>query len=504
MNTKPRVRFAPSPTGPLHIGGVRTALYNYLFAKKHQGDFILRIEDTDQKRFVEGSEDYLIESLDWLGITPNEGFRVGGEYGSYKQSERKEIYKKHLEILLSSQAVYYAFDTSDALDQKRKEYEQRKEVFSYNYETRESLDNSLSRSEEETLEKINNGEPYVIRFKNPVNKVIKINDLIRGEISVNTNNLDDKILFKSDGLPTYHLANVVDDYLMKISHVIRGEEWLPSTPLHCQLYEAFGWEKPQFAHLPLLLKPEGKGKLSKRDGDKGNFPVFPLKWNPSEEIDFMGYREEGYLPEAVVNMLALLGWNPGTEQEFFSKEELIQAFDLDKVSKSGARFSIDKAKSFNQHYLQNKDSAELAIILEEIALENGVEKSLTFHTKIVEAIKERAVFAKDLWTIAKPIYIAPIEYDTKTVKKIWKENTPNLMSQLTEQLESIDLFERENIQTTIKSWIEENEFGFGKIMQPARLALCGEISGPDLFQITAILGKEESVQRIKSAIVNLD
>lgn len=487
-----RVRFAPSPTGPLHIGGVRTALYNYLFAKKHGGDFIIRIEDTDQTRFVEGAEQYILDSLQWLNIMPNEGQGVGGDYGSYKQSERKEIYQQYIQELLENGKAYYAFDTPEELDELRKEYESRKEVFSYDASVRENLNNSLQLSQEEVNQRLASGEKYVIRFKIPANEVIEMQDIVRGKVTVNSNTLDDKVLFKSDGLPTYHFANIVDDHLMKITHVIRGEEWLPSMPLHVMLYRAFGWEAPEFAHLALILKPTGKGKLSKRDGAEGGFPIFPLTWE-----DSIGYREEGYLPESVVNMLALLGWNPGTEQEIFSLEELAQAFDLTKVSKSGARFSKEKAVWFNHQYMQQKSDAELLQLFKNQKESNLSDEVLL---KIITLVKERANFPQDLVTQSMCFFENPSKYDEKAMQKAWKEDTPALMQELVNCIKNIDDFSVENLEKEIKGWISAKEIGFGKVMQPLRIALVGELSGPDLMQIMNIIGKENTLERLQNII----
>ncbi len=487
-----RVRFAPSPTGPLHIGGVRTALYNYLFAKKNNGKFILRVEDTDQTRFVEGAENYILDSLKWLKIFPDEGQQIGGDFGPYKQSERKDIYQKHIQELLDKGKAYYAFDTPEELSELRKQYESKKEMFSYNYITRQNLNNSLILSKEEVQSRIKDGIPYVIRFKMPVNEDIIMEDIVRGIIKVNTSTLDDKILFKSDGLPTYHFANIVDDHLMQITHVIRGEEWLPSLPLHVMLYNAFQWKSPEFAHLALILKPTGKGKLSKRDGIEGGFPIFPMTW-----LDSDGYKEEGYFPEAVVNMLALLGWNPGTEQEIFSLEELVQSFDLNKVGKSGARFSKDKAEWFNNHYLQSKSAEELLPEYKSLITSTFDDLILV---KIINLVKERANFIKDLVDQSRFFFITPKSYVEKGYKKAWKEGTDELMCELKEIIMSTDDFSTEGLQSVVKQWITSKEIGFGKVMQPLRLALVGDMKGPDLFDIMSILGKEETLKRIENII----
>ncbi len=498
MTKKVRVRFAPSPTGPLHIGGVRTALFNYLFAKKNGGDFILRIEDTDQNRFVEGAEDYIINSLNWCGISFDEGPGKDRGYGPYKQSERKELYKKYAQELLDSGNAYYAFDTSENLDAHRKDHEEKGKTFIYNWHNREKLDNSLTLSKEEVATKIAEGEAYVIRFKSPQDQTLVLNDIVRGEMKIDTNVLDDKILFKSDGMPTYHLANIVDDHLMEISHVIRGEEWLPSLALHQLLYTAFGWEVPQFAHLPLIMKPVGKGKLSKRDGEKLGFPVFPLSWNESK-----GYKEEGYFPEAVVNFLALLGWNPGTEQELFSLEELVSEFSLERVNKSGARFDPEKTRWFNQQYLQHKSVEELGPIFQGILKEKGIIKEDLLVNKVVGLIKERAVFATDLWNLSEFFFETPTAYNQKAVKKQWKEQTPSLMQGLITLIDEIKNFSSSNIEVVVKQWIADNEYSFGQIMAPLRLALVGELKGPHVFDIIEVIGKKETIARLTKAIETL-
>ncbi len=521
MINKVRVRFAPSPTGPLHIGGVRTALFNYLFAKKHNGTFILRIEDTDQTRYVEGAEQYIVKALNWLNIPFDEGPETNGDFGPYRQSERKDIYKKYIQQLLDSGNAYYAFDTSEKLDFHRKDHEAKGKTFIYNWHNRLKLDNSLSLSAEEVQQRISNDEKYVIRFKSPQDETLILNDLIRGEIKIDTNILDDKILFKSDGMPTYHLANIVDDHLMQISHVIRGEEWLPSLALHVLLYRAFGWNAPEFAHLPLILKPVGKGKLSKRDGDKMGFPVFPLEWK-ADSAESRGYREDGYFPEAVVNMLALLGWNEGdgTEKEMYSLEELVNAFSLENVSKSGAKFNPDKTKWFNQHYLQQKSDSELTElfipILEKELLEAAADKEAAkdqiqlfiennngYVTKVIGLIKERATFVSDFWELGKFFFVAPTSYDEKAAKKAWKEDTSKLMSELVTQLESIEDFSTDNVEPFVKDWITSKEIGFGKVMQPLRLSLVGKMSGPHIFDIMSLIGKEETISSIERAISTL-
>ena len=502
MSKQVRVRFAPSPTGPLHIGGVRTALFNYLFAKKNNGVFYLRIEDTDQNRFVPGAEEYILEALNWLGIAPSETIGINEKFGPYRQSERKHLYKQYADQLINSGWAYYAFDTQEALDAHRKQHEAEGKTFIYNWHNREKLDTSLVLSEEETNQRIASGADYVIRFKTPVNETLHLQDIIRGDIKFETNLLDDKVLFKSDGMPTYHLANIVDDHLMETSHVIRGEEWLPSMPLHSLLYKAFGWEAPQFAHLPLILKPIGNGKLSKRDGDKMGFPVFPLEWNEASSMTkSMGYRENGFFPEAVVNFLALLGWNDGTEKEIFSLEELCEKFDLNRVHKAGAKFDPEKNKWFNHHYLQEQSNESLAKAFELILSEKGISTSLDLN-KIVSLIKERADFVTDFWELSDYFFLAPTSYDEKAVKN-WKEETPALMQQLISVIENIGDFSSENMETIIKDWMTKNEIGMGKVMQPFRLSLVGALKGPHLFDIAEMIGKEETIRRLESAIKNI-
>ncbi len=507
MSQQVRVRFAPSPTGPLHMGGVRTVLYNYLFARNHGGKMILRIEDTDSQRFVPGAEEYIIESLRWCGIEIDEGVGVGGPHAPYRQSERREIYLKYALQLVEAGWAYYAFDTAAELDALRKECESRGETFAYNYTVREKLPTSLSLSAEEVRERIDRGDQWVIRFKMPVDETVEMDDLIRGHVKVNTSTLDDKVLYKSvDALPTYHLANIVDDHLMEISHVIRGEEWLPSLPLHYLLYRAFGWEasRPQFAHLPLLLKPTGGGKLSKRDGDKMGFPVFPLFWrSPSTGETARGYREDGYFPEAFVNMLALLGWNPGTEQEIFSMQELIDAFSLDRVSKSGARFQPDKAKWFNAQYMHRKSDAELAALFQPILREHGVEVSDEIAGRAAGIMKERATFITDLWDLTSYFFIAPHEYDEKQVKKYWKGDNPAHLAEVREVLASIDDFSLENTERVVNAWIAEKGYGMGQVMNTLRLALVGAGKGPGMYDVTSFLGKEETLRRIDYLLANL-
>ena len=502
MNKPVRVRFAPSPTGPLHIGGVRTALFNYLFAKKHGGTFYIRIEDTDQTRFVAEAEDYIFEALEWLGISPDETIGKNEKFGPYRQSDRKEIYKQYADKLIQSGWAYYAFDTPEKLDELRKNAETEGKTFIYNHTVREKLDTSLNFSDEIVKTRIANGEHYVIRFKTPVNETLHLQDIIRGEVQFDTNLLDDKVLFKSDGMPTYHLANIVDDHLMETSHVIRGEEWLPSMPLHVMLYRAFGWEAPEFAHLPLILKPIGNGKLSKRDGDKLGFPVFPLEWRDDSSMTISkGYKEAGFFPEAVINFLALLGWNDGTEQEIFNLAELIEKFDLKRIHKSGAKFDPEKNKWFNHKYLQVKSDKSLA---NSFALElEKREVSTTLDLeKIVSLVKERANFVTEFWDLADYFFVAPTSYDEKAAKN-WKEETPEIMKQVIEQLQNIADFNSLNIETLLKEWMTTNEIGMGKVMQPLRLSLVGALKGPHLFDIIELIGKEETISRIEKAIASL-
>lgn len=502
MNTSIRVRFAPSPTGPLHIGGVRTALFNYLFAKKHGGTFVLRVEDTDQKRYVDGAEDYIVNALNWCNTPFDEGPGKDGGFGPYRQSERKHLYKHYVDLLIENNNAYYAFDTAEALDLERKNHEAKGKTFIYNWHnrTRGRLVNSLVLSKEEVAEKIANGDDYVVRFLAPQDETLALTDLIRGTIKIDTNTLDDKVLFKSDGMPTYHLANVVDDYLMKISHVIRGEEWLPSLALHQLLYNAFGWEAPEFAHLPLILKPTGKGKLSKRDGDKLGFPVFPLSWeDPSTNSISKGYKESGYFPEAVVNFLAFLGWNPGTEQELFSLTELVEAFDLKNVNKAGARFDPDKTNWFNHQYMQKSDGETLA----ETFINTTPElKSIDpdYVELVVNLIKERATFPSEFWGLSHYFFKAPENFAEAALKKAWKDHSKDLMSQLIGVLEAADDSSVEALQTAVKGWITQNEIGFGKIMMPLRVALVGALEGVDVFDIIYLIGKSETIKRIHTLI----
>lgn len=497
---KVRVRFAPSPTGALHIGGVRTALYNYLFAKQHNGDMILRIEDTDSQRFVPGAEAYIIEALEWLGIKFDEGVGYGGNHAPYRQSERKDIYRKYVEQLLSDGKAYIAFDTPEELAAKRKEIPN----FQYDASTRMQMRNSLTFPKEEIDRLIAEGKQYVVRFKVEPGEDVHVNDLIRGEVIINSSILDDKVLYKSaDNLPTYHLANIVDDHLMEISHVIRGEEWLPSAPLHVLLYRAFGWKDsmPEFAHLSLLLKPDGNGKLSKRDGDRLGFPVFPLEWHdPKTGEVSSGYREAGYLPEAVINFLALLGWNPGNDQEILSMDDLIKLFSLEKCSKNGAKFDFEKGKWFNHKYIQNKSNEELTELFLPILQEKGISADPVKTAKIIGLVKDRISFVKELWAQTSYFFIAPESYEEKSVKKRWKEDTPERMKELIEILENITDFASEDTEKIVLGWITENNYHMGNVMNAFRLAVVGECKGPHMFDITTILGKEETIKRIKKAI----
>ncbi|MCC8198123.1 MAG: glutamate--tRNA ligase [Tannerellaceae bacterium] len=497
---KVRVRFAPSPTGPLHIGGVRTALYNYLFARQHNGDMILRIEDTDSQRFVPGAEQYIIDSLNWVGIRFDEGVSFGGEYGPYRQSERKEIYKKYIDQLLHDGLAYIAFDTPEELECKRGEIAN----FQYDASTRMQMRNSLVLPAEEVKQLMEEGHTYVVRIKIEPNEDIHVEDLIRGDVVINSSVLDDKVLYKSaDGLPTYHLANIVDDHFMEVSHVIRGEEWLPSAPLHVLLYRYLGWADtmPQFAHLPLLLKPEGNGKLSKRDGDRLGFPVFPLEWQDPKSGDISsGYRESGYLPEAVVNFLALLGWNPGNDQEILSLEEMIRSFDLSHCSKSGAKFDYEKGKWFNHQYIQLKDNQALAELFVPVLKKHGVETGLSYVEKIVGLMKERVNFVEELWDQSSFFFVAPDRYDEKTVKKRWKPESASQLAELIEVLSGCEPFDVEQTEETVKSWIESKGYHLGNIMNATRLALVGAPKGPHIFTITEALGKQETIRRLRKAI----
>ncbi|MGB4653956.1 MAG: glutamate--tRNA ligase [Bacteroidales bacterium] len=498
-----RVRFAPSPTGPLHIGGVRTALYNYLFAKQNKGKFILRIEDTDQTRFVEGAEQYINESFDWLGIPFDESPEKGGKYAPYKQSERREIYVKYAQQLIDNGFAYYAFDTPEQLNELRSDFEKKGETFQYGINTRASLYNSLNMSEAQLKETIDSGVPYVIRVKIPENITVNFNDLIRGDISVDSNQLDDKVLFKSDGLPTYHLANIVDDYLMQISHVIRGEEWLPSAPLHVLLYEFLGIKEvmPQFAHLPLILKPNGTGKLSKRDGDRLGFPVFPLQWTDPETKDVSsGYREAGYLPQAVINMLALLGWNPGTEQEIFSLEELIEIFSIDRISKSGAQFDPAKAKWFNHNHLVLLPPEKLAELLYPFLRENNIYATPEYVRNVCELIADRLTLIPDLWEQSKFFFVEPEEFNQKAIKKHWKSDTNTLLNLYVDVLNNVDKFDKDNLHEITKKFVEENNIGFGQIMNPLRILIVGDSFGPGMMDIMQAIGKQAVISRIKKGL----
>ncbi len=498
-----RVRFAPSPTGPLHIGGVRTALYNYLFAKKKGGKFILRIEDTDQGRFVPGAEQYIIESLEWSGIHFDEGVHIGGPYAPYRQSDRKHIYHQYAMQLIESGHAYYAFDTAEELDALRKEYELRKETFQYGPLTRMGLKNSLTFTAEETRQKLNEGTHYVIRVKIPENDTITVTDLIRGLVTVDSTLLDDKVLYKSDGMPTYHLANVVDDYLMKISHVIRGEEWLPSAPLHVLLYKFLGWQEvmPEFAHLPLLLKPDGNGKLSKRDGDRLGFPVFPLRWtDPKSHEISSGYRESGYLPEAFINMLAFLGWNPGTEQELFNMDELIEAFSIERVSKSGAKFDLEKAHWFNHRYISKLSASQLSKLFLPILIEKNVEVCTDYVEEVCELIKDRIILITDLWSQSHFFFEDPLHYDEKVVAKVWKAETPALLKDFASMLENVQPFTSQNIHDLTAEFVQNKGIGMGQLMNPFRLCVVGTNAGPGMFDMAQVIGKEYIIPRIYKAI----
>lgn len=501
--SKVRVRFAPSPTGALHLGGARTALYDYLFAKKNGGDFVLRIEDTDTARFVEGAEEYIMKALEWCGIIPDESPIHGGEYGPYRQSERRVIYDKYTAQILKTDYAYIAFDTPEELDAMRKEFESRGEVFSYNYQTRGLMKNSISLSKEKVDELLKNATPYVVRFKMPFDRNLHLTDIIRGKTTINTNTLDDKVLVKKDGMPTYHFANIIDDHEMKITHVIRGEEWLPSLGLHVLLYEAMGWEAPEFAHLSLILKPQGKGKLSKRDGAKFGFPVFPMDfYDEATNETFKGYKESGYLPEAFINFLALLGWSPSDDKELLSMEEMIKEFDLEKVHKAGARFSPEKAEWFNHQYIQKASNERLLGFLKEV---DGVKKSSLTDEQlltIIDLMKERANFVQDIYTQGDFFFHSPQEYDKKGVKRAWKEGAKENMMALSESLNLIsdEDFKADKIKENINSFAETHSLGMGKVMMPLRLALVGDLKGPDVPVIAAFLGKEETLHRIDNAV----
>ena len=501
---KVRVRFAPSPTGPLHMGGVRTALYNYLFAKKHGGDFLLRLEDTDQARFVPGAEQYILDALSWCKIVVDEGVGKGGDFGPYRQSERKPMYRQYADILLEKGYAYYAFDTPEELEQMRERMKNAGVPSpQYNAVVRETMQNSLTLSDDEVKERIERGDKYVIRIKMPRNEEVRIQDIIRGWVVVNTTNLDDKVIFKSDGMPTYHLANVVDDYLMEITHVIRGEEWLPSAPLHVLLYRFFEWDCPQFAHLPLILKPDGNGKLSKRDGDRLGFPVFPTQWtNPETSETSSGYREEGYFPEAFTNMLSFLGWNPGTPQEIFSMDELVEAFSLDRVGKAGAKFDFDKTKWFNQQYLREKNGETLAGMLS-AAIPEAQHLDKDYLSRVCELMKERATFIGDIWDSSQFFFTPPTEYDEKTRRKKWKDSTPEILNSIVDLFASMSDFSAEHIEAQFKSHLEQNEWGLGMVLPTFRLSVTGLGTGPSMFSISALLGKDEVIARIKKALETL-
>ena len=501
-----RVRFAPSPTGPLHIGGVRTALYNYLFARQNGGKMILRIEDTDQTRFVPGAEQYIIEALDWLGIKFDEGVHLGGPFGPYRQSDRKPMYRQYAEQLIRDGWAYYAFDKPEALEAKRKEYEAEKKTFQYDCNTRQQMENSLSLGMEEAQRRIDAGEPYVVRFKFPDNIDITVHDMIRGDVTMNSRLLDDKVLFKSDGMPTYHLANIVDDHTMEITHVIRGEEWLPSAPLHVMLYKAFGWEDtmPRFAHLPLLLKPEGNGKLSKRDGDRLGFPVFPLEWHDPKSGEISsGYREKGYLPQAVVNMLALMGWNPGTEQEIMSMDELIKLFNVEHISKNGAKFNLDKAKWFQHEYFQMLSDEEVADHLEAQLKEHGISADRAYIVKVAGMMKERITFPSELWDTCSYFFQAPTEYNEKDVAKRWTPDMHIHMAKVIEILNTVP-FEHDAIhKALLDDYIAANGLNTGKVMNSLRIAVVGRTVGPDMITLILMLGKDETIRRVERAIEKL-
>jgi glutamyl-tRNA synthetase len=503
MSRRVRVRFAPSPTGPLHIGGVRTALFNYLFAIKHQGDFILRIEDTDQSRFVPGAEAYIIESLKWCGLHYNEGPDKGGPHTPYRQSERKALYRQYAESLVAGGNAYYAFDEPEKLEQMRKQYEAEGKTFQYDHSVRMRMRNSLTLSDAETANLLETGVPHVIRFKMPEDEEVVATDLIRGEVRFNTSLLDDKVLFKTDGLPTYHLGVVTDDYLMEITHVIRGEEWLPSFPLHVLLYRALGWEDvmPEFAHLPLILKPSGQGKLSKRDGDKMGFPVFPLQWtDPFTGETSSGYRESGYFPEAMVNILAFLGWNPGTEQEVFSLCELAEVFSLDRVGKSGSHFNPEKAKWYNQQYLKSKSDNDLTALFVPILQDRGITVRLDYLKKVAVLVRDRLIFPQEFWGQAYFFFEAPEGYDEQMAKKVWKNDTPQLIQGVKEILQGSGDFSSSALELLINTYIEQQHIGFGKVAAPLRLLVVGSGMGPHLFDILEMIGKDETIRRIEKGV----
>jgi glutamyl-tRNA synthetase len=507
-NRKVRVRFAPSPTGPLHIGGVRTALYNYLFAKKNGGDFLLRIEDTDQDRFVPGAEQYIIEALKWCGICPNEGLGFGdGPYAPYRQSERKPMYRRYAEQLLKSGNAYYAFDTKEELDELRKRMEASGGTSAYNGITRQNMKNALTLPEDEVKRRLESGQSYVIRIKIPRNEDVRVQDLIRGWVVVNSSQMDDKVLFKSDGMPTYHLANIVDDYTMQITHVIRGEEWLPSAPLHVLLYRYLGWESamPQFAHLPLLLKPDGNGKLSKRDGDRLGFPVFPLEWqDPISKETSSGYRERGYFPDAFINMLALLGWHSSGNQELFTLEELINEFSLDRVSKAGAKFDPEKAKWFNQQYLRKRTDLELAELWMPELKSKGIGADQASVAKVVRLIKEKGNFLNEFWSLGSYFFVPPEKYEAEVIKKRWNESSAGFISELTEELKTVKNFTALETEALFKTISEKRGIGSGQVMQLFRVCISGVGGGPALFEIVELLGKTEIVSRLETAVSKLE
>ena len=502
MSRKIRTRFAPSPTGPLHMGGVRTALYCYLFAKKNNGDFILRVEDTDQTRFVEGAEEYIIETLQWCGIKPNEGLSYGGDFGPYRQSERKDIYAKYAMDLLEKGDAYYAFDTPEELTAWRDNLKgQGNPSPKYDPITRQYLKNSLHLSEDEVSRRLKAGEPWVIRYKMPRNEEVKFEDEIRGIVSFQTNQLDDKVLLKSDGMPTYHLANVVDDHLMEITHVIRGEEWLPSTPLHVLLYKSFEWEMPSFAHLPLILKPDGKGKLSKRDGDRIGFPVFPLNWkDPSSGEASIGYKERGFLPDAFINMLAFLGWNPGTEEELFSLGELIQAFSIERVGKSGARFDFEKTKWFNQQYIKNKSNEELVQLTADLFKKEDYRADQETLLNICELVKERATFLHEIPSLAYYFFEDVKEYDEKNLRKKWKNENSEAFKQLLSSLSDLENFKSEAIEKLVKDFMEKFSLGFGQVLPILRISITGTMQGPPIFAVMEVLGKTNCLNRLQKGV----
>ena len=508
MVKRVRVRFAPSPTGPLHIGGVRTAIFNYLYAKKHEGDFILRIEDTDQSRYVPGAEEYIVEALHWLGIDPDEGIEQGGQFGPYRQSERKAIYKQYADQLFQNGHAYYAFDTSEELDLMRDKLKNEKNpIQQYNAITRINMKNSLTFSSQIVTQKLANNEPYVIRLKLPEDEIITFNDSVLGEFNFHSSQLDDKILFKSDGMPTYHLANVVDDHLMQITHVIRGSEWTNSTPSHILLYRYFGWENemPIFSHMPLLLKPDGKGKLSKRDGDRLGFPVFPLEWiNHETNEKSSGYREAGYFPDAFINFLVLLGWNPGINQEIFTKEELIQLFSLERIGKSGSKFDQEKAKWFNHQYLQQKSNDELASAFSTILISKGIKPENFLVSRIIDLVKDRASFIADFWDLTHYFFQAPTSYDPQIIKKRWKEDTPQILEEIAQCLSNIKEYNSIEIESAIKQYVEKNQYNIGYLLNTLRLSLVGSSLGPSVFEIASILTVDETVRRIRKAIQTIN